>query len=94
VLVWRADESAPGRFVDSLLNVGGARLPGMLAQFMFAYIGNTYFSADWWQTLNAEQQAHIRRLAQMGNAYYTHWTYEEIPMPWSRVHVAREWPAG
>ena len=94
VLVWRADESAQGRFVDFLLNVERGRLPGMLAQFMFAYIGNTYFSADWWQTLNVERKAHIRRLAQMGNPYYAQWTYEDISMPWRITHVASEWPAG
>ena len=94
VLMWRVDESAPGRFVDGLLSVERSRLPGMLAQFMFAYIGNTYFSAGWWQTLDVERRAHIRRLAQMGNPYYTRWTYEDLPMPWRITHLAREWPAG
>ena len=94
VLVWRADESAPGRFVESLLDVERGRLPGMLVQFMFAYISNTYFSVDWWQALNVEGKAHIRRLAQMGNPYYEQWPYEHVPMPWKITHVANEWPAG
>ena len=94
VLAWRTDESAPGRFVDSLLRAEQSRLPGILAQFMLAYIGNTYFSVDWWQTLNVEVKAHVCRLAQMGNPYYEEWRYEDVPVPWRITQVASEWPAG
>lgn len=94
VLIWRRDEAAPGRFVESLLAHQRDQLASILIQFMFAYIGNTYFSAAWWDTLRADHRLHIGRLAQMGNPYYEQWAYIDIPVPWNVTHVSGEWPTG
>lgn len=44
VLTWAKGESAPWHFLKSFLEQGQEKLPGLLVQFMFAYVRNTYFS--------------------------------------------------
>ena len=61
VFCWHREHDIPGRFMQSLASCEQQRLPTMIAEFMFAYIENTYFSHDWWNSLTLEQQ-HIVRL--------------------------------
>ena len=74
-----------------LRNLPPRDLPDVIAQFVFAYIENAYFSADWWATLNGDEKAHVRDLATMGNPYYTNWTYRELSVPWIVTNVSSEW---
>jgi hypothetical protein len=92
VLQWRDEDRAPERFASELLALPVNSLPGMLVQFMFAYIENTYFSKVWWDLLAPEQKQHISALATMGNPYYVPWNYlDDIPVPWEEVRVSGAW---
>jgi hypothetical protein len=75
VFSWRAGDTAPNRFVQSLLAKEWQRLPSLVVQFIFAYVENTYFSSDWWESLSKVNQEHIESLAAMGNAYYSDFSY-------------------
>jgi hypothetical protein len=75
VFTWRAGDSAPGRFVQSLLAREKRKLPSLIVQFIFAYIENTYFSSAWWDSLSRVNRGHIEGLAGIGNAYYTDFAY-------------------
>ena len=91
VFVWREGEPAPERYTRDLRNLPPRDLPGVIAQFVFAYIENAYFSADWWATLSGDEKAHVRELATMGNPYYTEWTYRELSVPWIVTNISSEW---
>ena len=94
VFAWRAEDRAPEEFVGELRALPTEALPGMVVQFMFAYIGNTYFSATWWNSLSTGQKAHIRQLATMGNPYCTTWSYiPNLGVPWEAVDLTEHWPA-
>lgn len=89
VLVWREGQRAPERFVDSLMRRGSASLPGLLVQFMFAYVENTFFSAQWWESLTSDRRHHLERLAHLSNAYYTPFSYIPGPLvPWCVIDGA------
>ena len=90
VLTWPTPQLAPRKFLESLLAKGEARLPSMLVQFMFAYVGNTYFSEDWWSSLPDEDRRHLTDLATMSNAYYTDFLYApSLIVPWQVSGVIR-----
>lgn len=92
---WRPNDSAPSKFVNELCDRTPDRLPGILAQFMFAYGENTYFSEEWWSSVPETVRRHIARLATMGNPYYAEWHYrDDVELPWRVKHVGAEWPAG
>lgn len=63
VFAWREGESAPQRFVESLLNKEKRLLPSLITQFMFAYIENTYFATRWWESLSMANREHLEALA-------------------------------
>jgi hypothetical protein len=90
VFTWRDGDAAPKACVESLLAKGRTRLPHLLAQFIFAYIENTYFSDTWWNSLSPADQHQIERLAGMGNAYYTDFTYSPslTLVPWELTDVS------
>lgn len=69
VFTWPRGLIAPHRFIDSLESLPVAALPGVLAQFMFAHVSNTFFSVSWWQALNEVQQAWVQELAGMFEHY-------------------------
>jgi hypothetical protein len=71
VFTWLRELSAPRRFIDSLDALPAASRPGVLVQFMFAHVSNTFFSSAWWYSLTEEQQAWLRKLAH-ATAYYSY----------------------
>lgn len=92
VFTWRAEDKAPAEFVSELRAISRERIPGIIIQLMLAHIENSYFSAKWWNSLSAFQKSHVRQLAQMGNPFYTHWTYlENLPVPWEITAIAESW---
>ena len=75
VLTWPSSQIAPRRFLESVLKVENRFVPSILIQFLFMYIGNTFFSAKWWESLNEEQRGWIQRAARVSNAYYTNFEF-------------------
>jgi hypothetical protein len=74
--------------VESLLARGEAALPGLIVQFMFAHLENTYFSSRWWASLSADDQRHLTGLAMVMNPYYEPFAYENRGLvPWQLEHV-------
>lgn len=91
VFVWRKGEFAPESFIGDLLALDSAKLASVIAQFLFAYIENTYFSSKWWGDLAEHEKTHVRALATMGNPYYTRWAYRELHTPWRITTVSEQW---
>jgi len=66
-------------------------LPGLLVQFMFVHLENTYFSPRWWNDLLADNRRPLTALAMNMNPYYEPFTYEERRLvPWEVVDLAVE----
>src|SRR5260370_26587189 len=76
--MWRSCERAPRQFVESLLKNETRKLASLLVQFMFAYVENTYFSAQWWESLSDFARRHLNALAAISNPYYT--TFPYLPL--------------
>jgi hypothetical protein len=70
VFTWLRDMPAPQRFIDSLDALPVSDRPGVLVQFMFAYVSNTFFSHDWWKSLSDKQREWIQELAGLINQQY------------------------
>jgi len=88
VLSWRTVDRAPRLFVESMLERGGGALPGLLVQFMFAHLENTYFSDQWWRALSQGDQQHLTHLAILADPYYEEFSYECMSLvPWEVVSV-------
>jgi len=89
VFGWRDCDVAPSRFVQSLLAKERQRLPSLVVQFIFAYVENTYFASDWWESLSRVDQEHIENLAAMGNPYYSDFSYSPSLTfaPWQVMNV-------
>jgi SEC-C motif len=89
VFSWQACDSAPNRFVQSLLAKGEQKLPGLLVQFIFAYIENTYFSDDWWNSLSRVDREHIESLAAIGDPYDATFNYSPslTLVPWKITDI-------
>lgn len=83
VMVWPKNHVAPQRLLSSMLERGIEALPGLLTQFMFAYVENTFFSNEWWQSLTHTDRQHLTELARISNAYYTDFEYSNRSfVPW------------
>jgi len=91
VFVWRKGESGPERFMTDLRGLSWGVIPGVVVQFILAYIENTYFSAAWWRSLDDREKLHVRSLATMGNPYYTTWSYRDLRVPWKIVSISDRW---
>jgi hypothetical protein len=64
VLSWPVEATCCGEFVTSLVSTFSERDPPQaLARFLFANVENVYFSSQWWNNLNSEEQKLIRQLA-------------------------------
>ena len=89
VFSWRACDTAPNRFVQTLLAKGRQKLSSLVVQFIFAYVENTYFSNTWWESLSMGNRDHIASLAAMGNAYYSDFRYSSSLTfaPWEITKV-------
>ncbi|TKS58330.1 MAG: hypothetical protein EWM72_03081 [Nitrospira sp.] len=93
VFTWRIEDKAPDEFILELRSISTVRIPGIVVQLMLAHIENTYFSATWWNSLTVDQKCHVRQLAQMGNPFYTPWTYmDNLPVPWRVTNIVESWP--
>jgi hypothetical protein len=91
VLFWSASDEPQKRFVESVLSRGQDAVPGLLVQFLFAHLENTYFSARWWNALGADDRRHLGRLAMIMNPYYEPFTYEQRRLvPWEIVDLTVE----
>ncbi len=89
LMSWRTEHQAPAAFVDSLLSTND-KLCGYIAQTIFAYIENTYFSQSWWDSLKTLHKFHFSSLACIPNAYNFGFKYSEyVTMPWENISVAR-----
>jgi hypothetical protein len=94
VFLWRPEYDAPRRFLEDFQRLQLEHLPSMLVQFMFAYIENTFFAAEWWESLSESIKEHLVGLARMGNPYYSDWKY--IPdrfVPWRVTKIASTYSA-
>jgi hypothetical protein len=92
VLSWRTEDGLIEEFVSELRSLSPAVVPGILVQFMFAHIENTFFSSSWWSSLSSPQRQHITQLAIMGNPYYTVWRYrDDFVLPWAQLEIVEEW---
>ena len=90
VMIWPNDQDAPKKFVDSILSKGKDHIPGLLLQFMFAYVENSYFSNKWWQSLTMREQKHLSNIATIPNAYYSEFSYFSNQfVPWKVTNVFR-----
>ncbi len=94
VLIWWPTDDAPARFVADLEQLPLDDLPSVLAQFMFAYVENTYFAKAWWDSLAKRLQARVASLACMPNPYYGGWGYiQDRLVPWQITSVTRNYEA-
>jgi len=90
VLTWLNTDVAPDRFVESLAALSTQTLPHVLAQFMFAYCENTYFSDAWWTSLQPRVGEHLTQLATNPNPYYSEVQYcTENVVPWTVTKVLK-----
>jgi hypothetical protein len=89
VFTWRTSDAAPNQFVQSLLANDKRKLPHLLVQFIFAFIENTYFSEDWWNSLSPVNRDHLATLAGMGNPSYSdlRWSPSLKFVPWKVLAV-------
>jgi len=86
-MLWRSDHSAPELFVRSLMSSREA-LTSLAVQTVFAYIENTFFSSQWWDSLPRVDQEQVRSLAIMPNAYYTDFAYSNsILVQWKILEI-------
>ncbi len=93
VFVWRTADSAPSAFIEELRHLDQDKLPGIIAQFMLAYVENTYFSTEWWTSLSHDEQCHVRDLALLPDPYFMPWNYRKgLSVPWAVRTVAQVWP--
>lgn len=88
VFSWHSKDIASNAFMNSLNKISRKLLPNILVQFMFAYVENTFFSKDWWNSLGNEQQTHIKKLAGIFNPYYQKIEYvNDVFVPWKITSV-------
>jgi len=90
VFTWPEKLVAPHAFVTSLLK-RKKYLPGLLVQFVFSFIENTFFSERWWQSLTDTERRHLTELAGIANAYYDPFEFISSKMvPWEITKVVLE----
>jgi hypothetical protein len=92
VLSYRSEAHDMRVFIEELQRVDSSHLPAILVQLMFAYLENTYFSAEWWDTLNPAEKEHVAILAVRTEPYYTPWEYwRGLHVPWSGATATEVW---
>jgi hypothetical protein len=92
VLTWRRGLPQLERFIAEIRKLRRDVLPSVLVQMMFAYIENTYFSADWWGSLGENHRRHIRWLARIEPYCGTPFEYmENLPVPWRNLRLSEKW---
>jgi hypothetical protein len=58
-------------FASQLRALPADHIPHVIAQLMFAYIENTFFSRAWWNSRREYVRNHVRQIAQQPNPYYS-----------------------
>ena len=92
ILTWRRGLTHLESFINELKNLRREVLPSVLVQMMFAYIENTYFSAEWWDSLGKNHREHIRWLARIEPYCRTPFQYiENLLVPWQILSVSESW---
>lgn len=90
VFSWPDEAVIISHFIDSLLKFPRDRLPDILVQFMFAYVENTYFSSEWWNSISEDKKRHIALLAANLNPYYGTIDYSLSGLvPWRITKISR-----
>lgn len=89
VFAWRSAQRAPQRFIDSLLALPERARPSTIVEYCFAFIGNTFFSGAWWDSLSPSERTHVHGLAQESNSFYFPPAYRAtLPVTWRTVAVS------
>jgi len=92
VLTWRQWLPHLERFITALRALRRDALPSVLVQMMFAYVENTYFSAEWWDSLGENHRDHIRSLARIEPYCSTPFEYmENLAVPWRILGLSERW---
>lgn len=80
VFTWPRAMNRMARFVESLVNLPRSELPNALLLFMFSYVSNTFFKADWWEGLRPAARVRIGEAAMNTQQYYTPVNYRMGPV--------------
>ena len=78
VFSWSSQFKICSEFVNTLLSSPEEKIPSLLIEFIFAYVENTYFSKDWWDSLDKTKCNRIRQLAILPSGYGGFWRYSRI----------------
>ncbi|HET9137517.1 MAG TPA: hypothetical protein VFO76_12855 [Candidatus Kapabacteria bacterium] len=85
---WQTNQSAPRRFVESLLARPVDELPSYIVQVIFAHLENTFFSSSWWNSLNDDDRQHLEGLASITNPYFAPIEFSPSTfVPWQVTNV-------
>lgn len=63
VFSWPSQFMKCNRFVRMLLKIKLIDLPSYIVEFVFKFVENTFFSEQWWQTLDATMEERLMQLA-------------------------------
>ncbi len=91
IFFWSAQDEAPNKYIESVLNLSDNELSNYIAQFFFAHCENTYFSKAWWNSLDSIEQSFIKNLAINTNPYYKLPSYDfQLQLnPWKIISVTK-----
>lgn len=89
VFVWRRGDTAPLRFVDSLLARPPEKLARLVPQLCLGYVENCYFSHQWWNSQSVVRQERLARFARFMSTAplplvaheFMDWTFENVDAP-------------
>jgi hypothetical protein len=87
LFVFRHDQSAASRFVESIQGLSTIQMPEFIGQFFFGFCENTYFSQRWWDSLSDTNKSFVTRLAEITDPYTDSPIYDlsRVLMPWREV---------
>lgn len=66
----RRTDPAPVAFANQLRSFPPNEVPHIIAQFMLAYLENTFFSRSWWDSRRMYVRSQVRQIAREPNPYY------------------------
>jgi hypothetical protein len=66
-------------------------IPSLLIEFMFAYVENTYFSKDWWDSLEQTKRDRLKHLAVLFSGYGGFWRYSRMKFTnWKVTNIKKD----
>lgn len=90
VFGWERGSLRMEQFIESLEQFPRRKLAVALAQTIFAFISNTYFSIDWWNGLDETSRHIVMEHVANTNAYYNRPILADISLvPWAITDVYR-----